>query len=450
MILADCLSAAPDKGFPQLAGSDGALEGMYRFFNNARVSPQALMEGHFEQTSQRLRGTGTVLVVHDTTEMEFQGESSREGLGLLRPKAQGFLLHTALCVGTDGTRRPLGVLGAKSLVRTQLRPKRNGRRLSGAQYAQVTDKESQRWAELVNECEQRRGEQVSMIHVMDREADAYPLLTMMVEKGLRFVVRLARDRTLWTEPDEPAQKLSEALAYAQDVLELDVPLTRRRSSSAPRARRAFAPRDSRIARLSVCATRVELKRPRYLPELPESITVQVVRVHEVDAPAGEQAVDWVLATTEPTHSRAQLLRVLEHYRGRWLIEEYFKALKTGCAFERRQLESYDALLRALALFMPIAWQMLLLRNVARTNPDAPASDVLGPTQLAVLRACSSTKLPPKPTCRAVLLAVAALGGHLRNNGEPGWIVLGRGMEKLRMLQSGWLAALEAHPGIGQN
>jgi hypothetical protein len=191
---------------------------------------------------------------------------------------------------------------------------------------------------------------------------------------------------------------------------------------------------------------VELKRPRYLPKLPESITVQVVRVHAVDAPAGEQAVDWVLATTEPTNSRTQLLRVLEHYRGRWLIEEYFKALKTGCAFERRPLESYDALLRALALFMPIAWQMLLLRNVARTNPDAPASDVLGPTQLAVLRACSSTKLPPKPTSRDALLAVAALGGHIRNNGEPGWIVLGRGMEKLRMLQSGWLAALEAHPG----
>ena len=281
-ILADCLSAAPDKGSPQLAGSDGALEGMYRFFNNARISPKVLMEGHFEQTNQRLHGAGTVLVVHDTTEMEFQGESSREGLGLLRPKAQGFLLHTALCVGTDGTRRPLGVLGAKSLVRTQLRPKRNGRRLNGPQYARVTDKESQRWAELVTECEQRSGEQVSMIHVMDREADAYPLLTMMVEKGLRFVVRLARDRTLWTDP------------------------------------------------------------------------------------------------------------------------------------------------------------------------DAPASDVLGPTQLAVLRACSSTKLPPKPTSRDALLAVAALGGHIRNNGEPGWIVLGRGMEKLRTLQSGWLAALGAPPGIGQN
>ena len=387
-IVADSLCVAPDRGFPRLAGSDGQLEGMYRFFNNARVSAQALMEGHFEQTSLRARPAGTVLVVHDTTEMEFKGESEREGLGFLRPQAQGFLLHAALCVATDGTRRPLGVLGVKALVRKELRPKRNAKRLSGPQYAQVKDKESVRWAELVNECERRSGAQVSMIHVMDREADAYPLLSMMVEQRLRFVVRLARDRVLSTEPDEPHQKLSEALAYAEDVLELDVPLSRRRGSTAPRARRAFAPRDSRIARLHVSATQVQLKRPRYLPELPESVSVHVVRAHEVDAPDGQQPVDWVLATTEPTDSHAGLLRVLEHYRGRWLIEEYFKALKTGCAFERRQLESYDALLRALALFLPVAWQLLLLRNLARTSPEAPATAVLEPIQMGADRAAS--------------------------------------------------------------
>jgi hypothetical protein len=39
----------------------------------------------------------------------------------------------------------------------------------------------------------------------------------------------------------------------------------------------------------------------------------------------------------------------------------------------------------------------------------------------------------------VLFAVAALGGHLKNNGEPGWQVLGRGMEHLLTLEIGWLA-----------
>jgi hypothetical protein len=39
-----------------------------------------------------------------------------------------------------------------------------------------------------------------------------------------------------------------------------------------------------------------------------------------------------------------------------------------------------------------------------------------------------------------LLVVAGLGGHLRQNGDPGWLVLTRGMQKLRDMEIGWAAA----------
>lgn len=42
-----------------------------------------------------------------------------------------------------------------------------------------------------------------------------------------------------------------------------------------------------------------------------------------------------------------------------------------------------------------------------------------------------------------MLAVAALGGHLTSNGDPGWIVLGRGMHYLLVLELGWRAREEA-------
>ena len=122
-----------------------------------------------------------------------------------------------------------------------------------------------------------------------------------------------------------------------------------------------------------------------------------------------------------------------------MIEEFFKALKTGCAVEKRQHESLHALLNAVAICLPIAWNLLLLRNLARSTPEAPATEVLTPTQIDVLRACASPKLDRTPTVRQVLFAVAALGGHLKNNGEPGWQVLGRGMEYLLTLEIGWLA-----------
>ena len=94
----------------------------------------------------------------------------------------------------------------------------------------------------------------------------------------------------------------------------------------------------------------------------------------------------------------------------------------------------------LALFAPIAWHLLLLRSQARDDPEALATTVLAPTQLKVLRAFAQKPLPEKPTVRDAYLAIAALGGHIKHNGDPGWQTLGRGYEKLITLVEGWRAA----------
>ena len=50
--------------------------------------------------------------------------------------------------------------------------------------------------------------------------------------------------------------------------------------------------------------------------------------------------------------------------------------------------------------------------------------------------------------RDALLAVAKLGGHIRNNGEPGWLVLGRGYDELLTLEVGFrLASAQPAPCV---
>ena len=44
-----------------------------------------------------------------------------------------------------------------------------------------------------------------------------------------------------------------------------------------------------------------------------------------------------------TTDAASALERIEWYRGRWVVEEYHKALKTGCAMEQRQLRSAQGL-----------------------------------------------------------------------------------------------------------
>ena len=204
-----------------------------------------------------------------------------------------------------------------------------------------------------------------------------------------------------------------------------------------------------MTQLSVAARRLTLKCPKKHPSqskarraatLAPTIDVNVVRVWEHSPPAGEQPVEWVLLTTDPIGNVDQVLKIVDRYRARWTIEEYFKALKTGCAYETRQLEDQHSLANALAIFAPIACTLLDLRSEARRAPEAPANLVLSRSQIEVLRALGRMPLPEEPTQRDVLLAVAALGGHIKWNGEPGWLTLARGYADLVMLTAGWEAA----------
>jgi hypothetical protein len=231
-----------------------------------------------------------------------------------------------------------------------------------------------------------------------------------------------------------------------------VPLARRRPHRSSTKRKEHPPRSERDARLELRAARIPISRPkraRYSTGYPDQLDVNFVLVQEVDAPAGEEPVRWRLVTTEPIDTAEQVEAIVDAYRARWRIEEFFKALKTGCAFEKRQLESLRTLVNALAMFSVIAWRLLLLRSVAQAAPHCPATSVLTREQVDLLQRIAKMRdpalpqihMPRKATANDALLAVARLGGHIENNGPPGWIVLGRGYDKLLLLCLGYRAAL---------
>jgi hypothetical protein len=427
------VAAAPDLSFPRAASTQAALRAAYRFMSNESVTPESIVRPHREQTKARARAAEAVLVVHDTTQLEFSGEAEREGLGFIRTEDdQGFLLHCSLAVAAGGSRRPLGVIANHTWTRTT----RKGRR-RGSESFNDNGRESSRWWDQIKKSEERL-DGVPAIHVADREADAFPLMQKMIEHAYRFVIRMRQDRVVADEDGERAGYASETISAAPWAVKLSVPLSRRAGKAMPASKHPA--RDARIAELSVSASRLWLKAPAYIPaEEGEPVPVNVVHVLEQNAPGGVDPVSWVLLTSEPVDTHEQMLAVLEAYRTRWLIEEFFKALKTGCAIEKRQLETYDALVNALAIFLPIAWQILTLRSTHRTEPDAPAERVMTPTQIDVLRARYPKLMPPNATVGHALTAVAHLGGHFIKK-LPGWQILGRGMEDLLMLEEGWLLA----------
>ena len=436
------LEQHPDTAFPEACADDAEVEALYRFLRNRRVSLATLVEPHVVATHARCAAAGEVLVIHDTTDMVFAGETPRAGLAALGKGRQGFWLHTTLAVSADGLRAPLGVLSLLPYVR-QARPR--GTRKDDRARFEDPEKESRCWSDGVAAVRTRFGDARTTVHVRDRAGDSYELFAAMLQHGDRFVVRLNHDRRVVT--DDGASRLHH-VGPGLDVLgEREVTLSARGvGDRSPKARQQHPPRDGRVATLRFAACPLTLQRPqgRRYAHVPAALRVQVVYAWESAPPPGEEPVEWRLITTEPIDTLEQVLRIVDWYRTRWLIEEFFKALKTGCAYEKRQLASLDTLLVALALLAPIAWQLLLLRHVARAAPNAAATAVLSPRQLQVLQtAPAGARLGTTPTLAEALLAVARLGGHLRQNGDPGWLVLGRGMQKLLWMETGWAAAEQA-------
>jgi hypothetical protein len=436
--LVTVLERSPDAGFPEACGSDSEAEALYRFLRNQRVSLAAIVEPHVTATAARCRGLEEVLVIHDTTEMSFPGLQPRTGLTPLGPERQGFWCHAALAVSADGLRAPLGLLGLAAFARS---PER--RREPWRERFRNPAKESRRWADSVATARDRVARPQHLIHVMDREADSFELLATIIANGDRCVIRGHYDREMMTAGAPQPGRLSDLRARATVVGEDDVTIAARRVEN--RAQRLAHPaREGRRARVSFAACPVVVHRPHdhRASTLPATLALNVVFAWEAHPPTGETPVDWWLLTTEPIASLDDVRRIIEWYRTRWLIEEFFKCLKTGCAYEKRQLESLDTLLVALGLLAPIAWQLLLMRHLVQQVPDTRATGALTDRQITVLRTTpAGARLNATPSIRDALLVVARLGGHLRNNGDPGWLVLTRGMRKLRDMEIGWAAAV---------
>jgi transposase-like protein/DDE family transposase len=419
------LAANPALSFPKVFNS-AELEGAYRFFGNAQVTPDLILSGHFDQTRNVAASLPTVLVVHDTSTFAFDPNGEREGLGRVRSTGQAFFGHFSLVVADDGSRCPLGMAAMSTWVRDE----------------KASNDETARWWSHVKLAAERLGDPCSLVHVMDREADDYALLARLIEGGHRFIIRSFQDRLLLETSSSDARKLAQAVAQVECTVEREAKLSRRIDKGrSPKQKKIHPARRQRTAKLAVGAMRITLKRPQPQPgALPSSLTLQVVRVWEPDPPAGEEPIQWLLYTTDPIDSADHLLRVVDRYRARWTVEEYFKALKTGCAFPDRQLGDYEGLVNALAVFVPIACRCLALRSTARRNPDAPALRLLEADELDVLRILGRRPLQSDPTIRDVLLAVAALGGHIKWSGDPGWLTISRGFAELLTLTRGWRAA----------
>lgn len=428
----------PGYGFPEVFDDEAGLMGAYRFFSNISVSFDSLVEPQIGAAIERA-GPGVVLSLEDTTAFCFGGEKKREGLGRIVKDDQGFLGHFAFLASSDGLRRPFG-LGAAELW---TRPNEKKSRRSTKDRRTDEGRESLRWERVARQVDDSLSSGQVAIHIQDREGDIYQSLASMRERGSRFIVRCIQNRCI-DENERGDVYLYDALEGLPVMGTMNVKVSARPGSKLPDKRKSHPPRKARTAEVAVTATNIDICAPVGAPKdwLP-SINVNVVHVFEPNPPADESPIEWILLTTEPISTFEEVCTVIELYGTRWLIEEFFKSIKTGCDYEKRQLQTYHALKNALAVCLPIAVEMLALRALERTSPELPAADYVSQDRIEVIRAFAKRYPPPQnPTVKDILFAIAGMGGFLKRNGRPGWLTLRRGYTNLLNYEAVWIEAKE--------
>ena len=444
LAIIDAMAHRPDASVPEAFEEEAELEGYYRFIRNPNIDDEALLAPHFEATGARSAKLDHVLCLHDTTDQNFdlRDGQMREHLARRSSKRQGFLWHASLVVSAEGLRAPLGLVHAQPFVHQSELVDAESEAF-WEQRGGLFDNEKWRWFQGVERAEVHLEEVAEVTHVMDREFDDFQLQFCMATDGYNYVTRLRYDRNVCTGPQRGHyEKLREVLARKKWSGKRTIELSAR---TPDQASKVHPVRKARSAKVKIRAASVEIRRPDSVPaeSAPDRIAVNVVEVREVNTPTGEEPVHWLLVTTRPIDTIEQMWAIVDWYRARWTIEEFFKAIKTGCGYKKLQHRSAKTLLCALSATAVVAHHLLVLRHLGRHAGHLPGEAVVTPMQLGVLHATKSKFLSTDPTAEEVMAAVASLGGHIRSNGPPGWQVLGRGWKRLLEYEHAFSLGIQA-------
>ena len=430
------LSERPTASIPAACGGHAEMTAAYRLFDNESATFVRILAPHTEVTRQRMAAQATVVLVQDTTEIDVTRPTQQvQGAGPLDEGARrGMLLHLLHAFTPDGT--PLGTLVGAPWAREEgavCAP------LSRAQRAAIPieKKESYRWLETFRQAREEEAHcpDTRLISVCDSEADIYELLSeaQLAPHRMDWIVRACQDRALQREAGETAARRLHDSVLGQPVLFSQTLRVRGREAKVAcdtRGRRQ--PRRSRQAQVEVRSASVTLRPPwRREGKLP-ALQVNVVLVREVDAPGDDVPIEWLLLTSMPVGTAEQVREVLQSYCVRWMIEIFFRVLKSGCRVEQRRFENLDRLQTCLAVYLIVAWRTLYVCRLGRACPDINCEALFEPAEWKSVWKIVRHSDPPlrPPTLGQMTLMVAELGGYVpRKGSQPGpqtiWIGLQR-------------------------
>jgi hypothetical protein len=399
------LAAQPMASIPIASQGWAETKAAYRLMENPALDWRAVLDMHSEKTLKRIEQhqSKVVLCIQDTTELDFSSQPGIAGMGRLNYEARrGMYVHPTLMVTPEGL--GLGVTDAWMWAR----------KLKG----EAEFKESVRWlegyervAEMAKQLPETR-----WVYIADREGDFRELMDKAAQQDYDadYLIRAKHNRNT-----AEGEKLWDSIVKEPPLGKVQFVLP------------ATDKRPARRVTQSIYLKRTKLPAHHGKP----AIEVTALFAREENPPTGHKPVNWKLLTNRTASSLVEAVELIEWYRRRWLIEIFFRILKSGCKVEALQLGSLERLERALVIFMIIAWRILHVVTLGRECPNLPCDVVFDSEEWQAAWIIQKYEKPPTevPKLGEMMVLIAEFGGFLKRKGDgyPGPKAIWEGMEKVR-------------------
>jgi hypothetical protein len=448
-VIVDQLGGHPTASIPAACGGYAETMAAYRFFDNEKAGFESILQSHIGATWRRISQQAVVILAQDTTEVDFtRPEQQVIGAGPLDGDTRrGALVHPMMGFTPDGT--PLGTVYAEAWVRGDESPTPKSQRENNRKHTPIEEKESVRWVDALRHARDLAEEvpQTQLVSVADSEADIYELFeeSQGGPENLNWIVRACQNRALQKDDKHAktaANHLRERVLEENVLFTHSITIRSRKAKVGCETRGRRQPRKSRQAQMEVRAASVTLRAPWRHDRKLNDISVNVVLVTEVDPPEGDTPVEWILSTSLPIDDVEQVRTVIQYYCVRWMIEIFFRVLKSGCRVEKRRFEHVDRALSCLAVYLIVTWRTLYVCRLGREFPEISCEAVFEPAEWKSVYHVVHKKPPPTtpPTLQEMVRMVAQLGGYInrKRTDEPGPQTVWFGLQRVHDIANCWL------------
>jgi hypothetical protein len=418
--------------------------------NNSNVKISDLTE-ELSATCSRQR-LDHVLLIQDTSQYNYERVRGRfaeddPDIGVLGDnQSLGLFVHPTLGLD-EQSGLPFGIPALKIYhleKERALKDERNYTRLP------IAEKHSHRWIESIKISAAALPGVNKMTAMADREGDMYELFASDFDPRIELLIRSAQNRKLTNGLLLHAHMDEQAW---EGTYEVSIKGNKKRAK--------------RMATLQIRWATVEIVQPRSvragIDNYPKSISMQVVEVLEVgdkELAEGEEPIHWYLYTTHPVETLEDALQIVNWYKKRWWIEDFFRLTKSqGFELEKSQFSNGMALKRLICLVYGEALRVLSLRQGREEMTEGTAAIVFDKTEMKLLKALlpglqgrthSQANLNPASSLAWAVWILARLGGWRPRNMNvrpPGVITLIRGLKNFNQNAQGYRLAMKLQNNI---